>query len=354
MQRFRVRAPDFPAGATWFNTAPLTLADLRGRFVLLDFWTFACANCLHVLDELRPLEAALGDVLTVVGVHSPKFAHEADPAAVAAAVERYEVRHPVVNDPDMALWQQYAVKAWPTLVLVDPEGYVVAQAAGEGQVSALGQIVAPLAVEHAERGTLRRDDRDDRDAPYEPSAPASSALRFPARAILLPAERTGEPTDLLLVADAGHHSLAELDLDGDTVRRRIGTGDRGRVDGPAHAAQFAEPNGLALLPAGVAAYDVVVADTANHVLRGVRLADYAVVATIDLPAALAGTTTITGEIPGVLSPWDVAWWPAAGRIVATRAAREDWLCRALQANLSSKELSDLARAVALLERLADS
>ena len=118
----RVRAPELTASGDWLNTAPQTLASLRGRFVLLDFWTFACANCLHVLDELRPLEAKYGDILTVIGVHSPKFAHEAEPAAVAAAVERYEVHHPVLNDPELRLWQQYAVKAWPTLVLIDPEG----------------------------------------------------------------------------------------------------------------------------------------------------------------------------------------------------------------------------------------
>ena len=94
--------------------------------MLLDFWTSACANCLHVIDELRPLEARYADVLTTIGVHSPKFPHEAEHAAVAAAVRRYDVRHPVLDDPDLATWRQYAVNAWPTLVLVDPDGYVVA------------------------------------------------------------------------------------------------------------------------------------------------------------------------------------------------------------------------------------
>ncbi len=174
--RPRVRAPELVAG-DWFNTAaPLTLAALRGRFVLLDFWTFACGNCLHVLDELRPLEAEYGDILTVVGVHSPKFPHEAEPAAVGAAIERYEVHHPVLNDPAMELWRQYAVRAWPTLVLIDPEGYVVAQAAGEGQVSALAAIVARLAAEHEARGTLHRG-----DGPYDPPAPAAVHAALPGQ-----------------------------------------------------------------------------------------------------------------------------------------------------------------------------
>jgi thiol-disulfide isomerase/thioredoxin len=292
----------------------LSLAALRGRFVLLDFWTFACGNCLHVLDELRPLEGKYADILTVIGVHSPKFPHEAEPAALAAAVERYEVHHPVVNDPELSLWQQYAVRAWPTLVLIDPEGYVVAQAAGEGQVSALDRMIATLADEHAAKGTLRRGDE-----PYDPPPPAPTTLRFPAKAILLPAQRTGRDRDSLLIADAGHHQVVEVALDGQTVLRRIGTGERGHADGPPDSARFAEPNGVALLPPGLAPYDVVVADTANHVLRGVRLDDGYVLATVDLPAALATARTITGAIPDVLSPWDVVWWPALDRLVVAAA-----------------------------------
>ena len=310
----RVRAPQL-TGAGWLNTpTPLTLASVRGRFVLLDFWTFCCANCLHVIDELRPLERKYHDILTVIGVHSPKFAHEAEPPAVAAAVDRYEVRHPVLLDPELRLWQQYAVRAWPTLVLIDPEGYVVAQAAGEGQVPALDAMLAALVAEHEARGTLRRG-----DAP--PLAPRedTGTLRFPAKAVLLPAQRTGRSADSILVADSGHHQLVELDRDAATELRRIGTGRRGRSDGSAETASFAEPNGVALLPAGVAPYDVVVADTANHVLRGVRLSDGAVVATIDLPRLLADARTVTGAIPDVLSPWDVAWWPALNRLVVAAA-----------------------------------
>jgi len=302
----RVRAPELVDG-DWFNTdAPLTLAGLRGRFVLLDFWTFCCGNCLHVLDELRGFEARRADVLTVVGVHSPKFPHEADPTALAAAIDRYAVHHPVLNDPGLQLWRQYAVRAWPTLVLIDPEGYVVAQAAGEGQVSALETLLTDLITDHDPRGTLRRG-----DGPYTPPAPQPSTLRFPAKAITLPAARTGRAADSLLVADAGHHQLVELALDGQTVLRRIGSGERG---GP-----FTEPNGVALLPRGVAPYDVLVADTVNHVLRGVDLASGEVVATLDLPALLADELTVTGPIPLALSPWDVVWWPALGRVVVAAA-----------------------------------
>ncbi len=303
-QTARVRAPEFPTGS-WFNTAaPLSLRQLRGKVVLLDFWTFCCANCLHVIDELRALERDFGDVLVIVGVHSPKFEHEKSDQAVAAATERYGLEHPVFNDPELHLWQQYAVRAWPTLVLIDPDGYVVAQAAGEGQASGLALIIADLVQRHGAAGTLRRGDH-----PYQPAEPRPGALNFPAKAI-----RLGEA---LLIADSGHHQVVETGLDGVTVRRRIGSGERGR-DGQ----RLAEPSGLTELPADVAAevgFDVVVADTANHQLRGLRSSDGELVHTVDLVAGLAGTRTVTGAVAPVLSPWDVAWWPALGQVVIAAA-----------------------------------
>jgi thiol-disulfide isomerase/thioredoxin len=302
-QGARVRAPEFPPGS-WFNTAePLSLKALRGKLVLLDFWTFCCANCLHVIDELRELEARYPDELVIIGVHSPKFEHEKSDRAVLAATERYGVAHPVFNDPELRLWQQYAVRAWPTLALIDPDGYLVAQAAGEGQTSGLRLLIDQLLLQH--RDSLRRGDH-----PYQPPVPQPAALRFPAKAVQTP--------DGLLVADAGHHQLVLTDLAGDTVLRRIGSGERGRQDQP--VASFAEPNGLALVPSELGLdFDVLVADTGNHLLRGVRLADGTVRRTVDLAAGLADVRTVTGPVPEVLSPWDVAWWPAIGQFVIAAA-----------------------------------
>ncbi|NHC15374.1 thioredoxin-like domain-containing protein, partial [Motilibacter deserti] len=166
--RARVRAPELVGRGGWLNTGdePLTLAGLRGKVVLLDFWTFCCINCLHVIDELREVEERWSDVLVTVGVHSPKFVHEADHAAVVAAVERYDVAHPVLDDPDLTTWQNYAVRAWPTLVLIDPEGYVVAQFAGEGHAHALDRVVAEVVAEHEAKGTLHRG-----TGPYVPPPP---------------------------------------------------------------------------------------------------------------------------------------------------------------------------------------
>lgn len=311
--RARVRAPEL-AGRGWLNTggADLSLAALRGRVVVLDFWTFCCVNCLHVLDELRPIETELAGTVVVVGVHSPKFEHESDPDALAAAVERYEVHHPVLDDPELLTWQAYAARAWPTLAVVDPEGYVVAQLSGEGHGPGLRTLLDELVVEHEAKGTLRRG-----DAPYVPVVPDDTTLRFPGK--VLPLHREGRTT--LLVSDSTRHRLVELDADGVTVLRAIGSGERGLLDGGPGASALAEPQGLALLPADVAAevgYDVVVADTANHVLRGLRLADGHLV-------TVAGTGEQLRERAGggpalaqpLSTPWDVAWFD--GQVVVAMA-----------------------------------
>ncbi|WP_182112436.1 MULTISPECIES: NHL domain-containing thioredoxin family protein [unclassified Actinotalea] len=315
----RVRASEL-VGRGWLNTGgrDVALADLRGKIVLLDFWTFCCVNCLHVLDELRELEEEHRDVLVIVGVHSPKFVHEADPVALAAAVDRYEVRHPVLDDPELTTWSAYSARAWPTLVVVDPEGYIVAHMAGEGHKHNLAVLVRELVAEHEAKGTLHRG-----DGPYVPPAASATTLRFPAEAVRL-------PDGTLLVADAGHHSLALLEPDGETLVRRIGSGERGLVDGGPDDARFSEPNGLALVPEDLRealGYDVVVADTVNHALRGVRLADGAV-------RTLAGTGEqfMVGAADNVLpaddeparrhklsSPWDVAWYPPLGAFVVAMA-----------------------------------
>ena len=141
----RVRAPELQGAGGWLNVdRPLVLRDLRGRVVVLDFWTFCCINCLRVIEELRLLEERFGDRLVVIGVHSPKFPHEAGHAAVAGAVARHRIAHPVLDDPELETWQQYGVRAWPTLVVIDPDGYVVAMASGEGNGPALAGVIAQL------------------------------------------------------------------------------------------------------------------------------------------------------------------------------------------------------------------
>ncbi|MFD4758440.1 NHL domain-containing thioredoxin family protein [Streptomyces sp. NPDC058439] len=294
--RARVRAPELIGKGGWLNTGgkELTLADLRGKCVVVDFWTFCCVNCLHVLDELRELEEKHRDTVVIIGVHSPKFVHEAEHQAVVDAVERYEVHHPVLDDPELATWKQYAVRAWPTLVVIDPEGYIVAQHAGEGHAHAIEKLVEELETEHGAKGTLRRG-----DGPYVAPEPVATHLRFPGKALLL-------PDGGFLVSDTTRHRLVEIERDGETVRRHVGTGDRGFTGGGPDEVRFSEPQGLAVLPDG----RIAIADTVNHAIRALD-------PTTGVTTTLAGTgrqwwqgspTTGPAREVDLSSPWDVAWF----------------------------------------------
>ncbi|MBD1540124.1 redoxin domain-containing protein [Arthrobacter sp. S13_S34] len=354
----RVRASEL-VGRNWLNTGgkTLDLEALRGKIVLLDFWTFCCINCLHVLDELRPLEEQYSDVLVTVGVHSPKFEHEADPVALAAAVERYEIHHPVLDDPELETWKAYTARAWPTLVVIDPEGYIVAHLSGEGHADGLAVLIPELIAEHEAKGTLHRG-----SGPYVAPEPTSGTLRFPGKALFLPPGRGSTAVDgtsddgaaagaagngaagkgSWLVTDTGHHRLVELGTDFHTVLGTFGSGLRGHADGPAAGdplvAQFNEPQGLVLLPEDVAAkagYDVVIADSVNHRLRGLSLAD-------GKASTLAGSgiqrllesgparvdedaAGFTGQLGGhpldvaLSSPWDVVWSRKLNAVVVAMA-----------------------------------
>ncbi|MFJ5695135.1 NHL domain-containing thioredoxin family protein [Arthrobacter sp. NPDC093125] len=359
----RVRASEL-VGRNWLNTGgkSLDLEALRGKIVLLDFWTFCCINCLHVLDELRPLEEKYSDVLVTVGVHSPKFEHEADPVALAAAVERYEIHHPVLDDPELETWKAYTARAWPTLVVIDPEGYIVAHLSGEGHADGLGVLIPELIAQHEARGTLHRG-----TGPYVAPEPTSGTLRFPGKALYLPAgrgsaaksdagaaagaattataEATAEGAGTWLVTDTGHHRVVELDTDFHTVLGAFGTGNRGHADGPGVAidsrepvAEFNEPQGLVLLPEDVAektGYDVVIADSVNHRLRGLSLKDGTVTTLVGNgvqrlletgPARVdedaAGFTGRLSDHPldvSLSSPWDVVWSSKLKAVVVAMA-----------------------------------
>ncbi|MCI0686086.1 MAG: NHL domain-containing thioredoxin family protein, partial [Sporichthyaceae bacterium] len=308
MANSRVRAPELIGKGGWLNTGgrQLSLAELRGKIVILDFWTFCCINCLHVLDELRELEEKYADVLVIVGVHSPKFVHETDHAAVIAAVERYDVRHPVLDDPELTTWSRYTVRAWPTLVVVDPAGYIVAQLSGEGHGHGLDSLLTELVATHEAAGTLRRG-----DGPYQPPPGPVTELRYPGKILR-------RPDGSFLVSDSKHHSLVVLGPDATTVLDRIGTGQRGRADGPATLAQFSEPQGLCALPAEVAAavgYGIVVADTVNHLLRGLdsQTGQVRTIAGTGQQWRPGGSTTASRTDGPALqvalsSPWDLAWY----------------------------------------------
>jgi thiol-disulfide isomerase/thioredoxin len=297
-RRGRVRAPELIGRGGWVNTKhDLSLESLKGKVVLLDFWTFCCINCLHVLEELRLLEERFGDDLVVIGIHSPKFEHERDHEALVRAVARYDVGHPVLDDPDRATWGQYGVRAWPTLVLVDPGGYAVAAVSGEGNAAALEKTIGKMIEEHRAAGTLN-------DAPIEtlPPAVGGGPLHFPGKVA------TG-PDDLLAITDSGHNRVviarAYQAGDGAEVLTVTGTGARGAEDGGFSDATFTNPQGLLFLDART----LLVADTGNHLIRRLDLVNETVQTVAGTGAqARWGATGGPARRTALNSPWDLELW----------------------------------------------
>jgi thiol-disulfide isomerase/thioredoxin len=243
----RTRAPAFPTDGVWFNVAdPIRLEDCRGRVVLLDFWTYCCINCLHVLPDLRFLEAQYGDRLLVIGIHSPKFTQEKKDEQVKLAIQRHDIRHPVLHDASMHLWQAYGIHAWPTLVLLDHQGRVAFATSGEGQRSILASAIDRLLSEAKENRT--------REFSFPEARPETGPhLCFPTK--------LAWGWDCLWIADTGHHQLVSVDRSGNETGR-WGSGLAGFSDGMRDSACFNEPRGLT-----VNRQTIWVADTGNHALR---------------------------------------------------------------------------------------
>ncbi len=254
---------------------PLQLESLRGRFVLLDFWTYCCINCMHVLPELQKLEAAYPTELVVIGVHSAKFAGEKVTENIRAAILRYEISHPVVNDGEMVIWNRYGVQSWPTLVLIDPRGEAVWLGRGEQKFETIARIIdhglpyyreQKLLAETPLKFSLERD------------RVADTPLLFPGKVLVSPERQQ------LYLADSNHNRIVVSDLAGHVVQV-YGTGQIGHTDGTAAESSFNHPQGMALHGS-----TLFVADTENHLLRA-----------IDLDAATVRTVAGTGV--QARSPW---------------------------------------------------
>ncbi len=300
----RVRSPELPQNRTWLNTDhPLYLKDLKGRVVILDFWTYCCINCLHVLPDLKYLENKYKDSLTVIGVHSAKFDNEKEAENIRQAVLRYDIEHPVLVDTNFHVWQQYAVRAWPTLMVIDPEGYVIADLSGEGNRDVLDQLIDQIIREHQHKGTINFQELSL--TLEKQRQPLATPLAFPGK-VLADGEGSfgaAPKKPHLFIADSGHHRIVVSTLAGE-VLHIIGTGKAGLNDGSFSEAQFFAPQGMAL---DAENQRLFVADTENHCLRQIGLKDQQV-------TTIAGTGKQSHQIQphsgagletALNSPWDL-------------------------------------------------
>lgn len=291
-----IRAPELHGATAWLNVAgPLTLASLRGKVVLLDFWTYGCINCLHVLADLKALEAKYGDVLVVIGIHSAKFPNERDPEHLRRTLLRYEIEHPVANDENFEIWRAYTVRAWPTRVLIDPAGYIVGAAAGEGYAQAFDDAIAAVLTVFGERGEL---DMAPVPVRLERDRVADLPLAFPGKVLAVDGPGT---SGRLFVSDTNHHRIVVASFDGEVIDV-IGSGEAGDRDGDYTQASFSFPQGLAL--AGTKLY---VADRGNHQIREVDVFSRQVRTLAG--TGRQGTAASAGGAArqtALNSPWDVA------------------------------------------------
>lgn len=290
----RKPVPPLPEDSVWLNSGgPISWQQLRGKFVLLDFWTYCCINCMHVLPELKKLEQKYPRELVVIGIHSAKFETERDADNITEAILRYGIEHPVVNDRDMRIWRTFGVNAWPTLVLIDPQGYAVWAASGETTFEALDELISRAMPFYEKQNLLDRTPvRFDTAARRAPRTP----LRFPGKVAV------DEESGRLFIADSSHNRIIVAGMDG-ALQAVIGSGKPGLRDGGFDEARFSQPQGMA-----VRGNVIYVADTENHAIRRIDLAERSV-------TTIAGTGRQLRQAPVIdprpaknidlSSPWDL-------------------------------------------------
>jgi len=299
----RIPAPEFPEDMEWLNTGgPLRLRDLRGKFVLFDFWTYCCINCMHVLPELKKLEKAYPHELVVIGVHSAKFDTEKDADNIKEAILRYEIEHPVVNDHEHKIWNSYGVRAWPTVLMIDPEGNAVWGKSGEFKFEQVDAVLKRALPYYRAKGAIDTTPiRFDLLAYRQQPTP----LRFPGKVL------ADEKTNRLFISDSNHNRIVITDLEGNLLDV-IGSGAIGANNGDYQQATFDHPQGVALH--GDTLY---VADTENHLLRKV-----------DLRQKTVSTIAGTGE-------QSRAGWPGLETLGPFDPPPERWVGKPTQTALNS-------------------
>lgn len=307
-----IAAPDLDGAVAWLNVAsPISMAQLRGKVVVLDFWTYGCVNCMHILRDLKTLEQRFPDELVVVGIHSPKFTNERDTENLRRILVRYEIEHPVANDAAHAIWKRYGVQAWPTRVIIDPAGNLVGTAMGEGNLEGFINAIRTVVRVFDERGEL---DRTPLPLTLERARHTDRPLLYPGKVL------ADEASGRLFVADSNHNRIVVASLDGQLLET-IGSGLQGDNDGIFSQARFYRPQGMALSTDG----ELYVADTENHEIRVVDFQARAVhtVAGTGKQGAWSGEGGEAMRID-LNSPWDLALKPGI-LIIAMAGPHQLWV-----------------------------
>lgn len=313
MEKLELKIPDFPKNLEWFNSKPLSFQkELAGKLVVLDFWTYCCINCMHVLPDLAYLEKRFAkDPVVFIGVHSAKFDNEKDSQNIRQAVLRYDIQHPVVNDAEMTLWRRLGVHSWPTLALVSPTGNLLFSLSGEGQRETLEALIS-ASLSFYPKNVFNHSSLPIQLEKEKITRPFT--LNFPGK---LASDHTQKR---LFISDSNHHRIIVTNEDG-KVLDTIGKGFPGLVDGDFATAQFSRLQGLAYFN-----NVLYVADSENHALRRVDLLTKTV-------STLAGDGTQgrdyqggkTGSQQQLSTPWDITITPDGQHLyIAMAGTHQIW------------------------------
>eukprot|EP00794_Sanderia_malayensis_P005300 gene5300-5969_t len=295
-----LNVPDFEENQEWFNTSQaLSFKDnLTGKIVILDFFTYCCVNCMHVLPDLHCVEQrySVENGVAVVGVHSAKFNNEKVSSNIHNAIQRYDIRHPVINDDEATMWSKMEIQCWPTFVIVSPEGRCLLFLVGEGHREILLDFVRVALDYYQEKGLIK-----SHSLPIKfTDVPNNTQLKFPGKVCTVGQD--------LAISDTGNHRILIVTKDG-IIKRTIGSSEKGFRDATEKEALFNAPQGLCF-----SEKFLFVADTENHAIRKINLEENVV-------STVAGTGIQGRDKEGgnagidqdISSPWDIAIGPAPGK-----------------------------------------
>ncbi|XP_076295018.1 NHL repeat-containing protein 2 [Lasioglossum baleicum] len=295
------RITDFQTGLEWFNVAEglSVYGHLADKLIVLDFFTYCCINCMHVLPDLNLLEKqfSITDGLVVIGVHSAKFSNERDSKRLLAAIQRYNITHPVVNDTSLSVWQNLGICCWPTLVMIGPRGEPLAVFVGEGHKEEL-LLYTSIALTYFK--SLRQISNSNLPlqlAKHLLPSRGNKTLLFPSKVETFRKEQ-GE---CLVISDTGNNRILVADVTGN-VEHVIGGPDAGFRDGNLEDARFNAPQGVCIFGS-----TIYVADNENHAIRKIDLTEK-IVSTI-AGTGLQGHDYVggkTGRDQALSSPWDIS------------------------------------------------
>lgn len=256
--KFKFVVSDFPAGLDWINSSPLTMSEhLTGKVTVLDFFTYCCMNCIHVLPDLEALEQeySVEEGVVVIGVHSAKFHNEKVLDNVRNAILRHNIHHPVVNDPDAFLWNELMINCWPTFVLLGPERQYIHSFAGEGNRQKLLEFVGATLDYYRDMRMIRPHALP---ISLEKEGQKSNLLKFPGKLCL------NSDGSTLYIADSGNNRIVVCNTMTGCIKSFIGGMEKGFQDGSFNTARFSNPQGMILDE-----HILYVADADNHSIRKV-------------------------------------------------------------------------------------